>query len=155
VSMGSAGEPEISPNYREVDSSEPERLTHHPQKPRLSRSRTRFAAGFEEATLARTDRQSSGALGPHGYLPEDSHQHECQSQRGVRREPRQHQSNPPRISRTPVTATRRSGRGKDSGTIRIRSGRRLPQCADAVSKNMPASARRKEVHQPNATGIWK
>ena len=45
--------------------------------------------------------------------------------------------------------------GKKGGTIRTRSGRRVPQCADAVSRNMPASARRSDVHHPNANGIWR
>src|SRR5437660_12143556 len=35
----------------------------------------------------------------------------------------------------------------------MRSGRRLPQCAEVVRRNMPARARRKDVHQPNANGI--
>ena len=33
----------------------------------------------------------------------------------------------PKISRTPVSVTRRSGRGKAGGTMRIKSGRLLPQ----------------------------
>ncbi len=54
----------------------------------------------------------------------------------------------PRISQIPETVTSRPGRGRASGTIRIRSSRRFPQCADAVSRNIAANAIRSAVHQP-------
>lgn len=48
----------------------------------------------------------------------------------------------PRSSRMPVRVTSRPGFGKDGGTIRTRSALRLPQCAEAVRRNIEASAMR-------------
>lgn len=53
----------------------------------------------------------------------------------------------PMISTIPVMVTMRPGLGKAGGTILIRSGRRFPQCADAVNKNIRATAVRNEVSQ--------
>lgn len=50
----------------------------------------------------------------------------------------------PAISNQPVNVTIQSGRGKEGGTIWIRSGRLFPQCADAVNKNITATAPCKE-----------
>lgn len=54
-------------------------------------------------------------------------------------------SNPmaPRISSIPVTVTRSSGCGKAGGTMRIKSGRPFPQCAEAVSRNIRKRAMRR------------
>jgi len=51
-------------------------------------------------------------------------------------------SNPtaPRISSTPVIVTIAPTRGNAGGTIRIKSARPLPQCADAVTRNIKQSA---------------
>jgi len=53
----------------------------------------------------------------------------------------------PAISSHPVMVTIQSGLGKEGGTMRIRSGRRFPQCADAVTNSMAATAARSELDQ--------
>ena len=45
-------------------------------------------------------------------------------------------------SAMPVTVTHKPALPNAAGTIRTRSGRRLPQCAEAVSRNMAPSAAR-------------
>jgi hypothetical protein len=42
----------------------------------------------------------------------------------------------PRSSSSPVAVTMMSGLGKSGGSMRMRSGRRFPQWADAVRRNI-------------------
>ena len=52
-----------------------------------------------------------------------------------------------RISAKPVSVTHVSALPNCGGTIRTRSGRRFPQCAEAVSRNMTPRAARRESCQ--------
>jgi len=53
----------------------------------------------------------------------------------------------PAISKQPVAITINAGFGRAGGTIRMRSAFFFPQCADAVTKNMVASAARNAASQ--------
>ena len=53
----------------------------------------------------------------------------------------------PAISKQPVAITSSSGFGNAGGTIRMRSAFLFPQCADAVTRNMVASAARNAAGQ--------
>ena len=82
----------------------------------------------------------------------DGEEHERQPKGGMTRDRRQHQSDRPENLQNAGRCDEEIRPGKDGRTIRTRSERRLPQWAEAVRRNIPASASRSDVHQPNANG---
>ena len=83
-------------------------------------------------------------------------QQDYQANAGCPCGPRHKQTNCTKDLRHAGNRYYRSGRGNTGGTMRIKSGRLFPQCADAANRNiMPRAARRTKPKSRNAANPAK